>query len=544
MEATLSIKRRPILLVWLVCIMILSCHGGQPDTSGNHCDDGVCDDVNPTMIVPSMRGKNFITIADNGRYFQHENGKPFMPIGHNEWYRAEIFLDTERLDRYFSVMKDHGENTLRIVLDYQGLVTTFEAFYELDNLVELKVGEFNSELIEALDNLVHAAERHGIYLILALLPNLYDEFRNGNWHQHPYNKNYNPENGLVEFPEELLHDAAAIRAVKARLRFFIERWGASPNIFAWELWNEMNAIGGTLEQKNAWIQEMGAYSKQLEMKLYGRHHLRTVSTSGVSWVSKDAGIYSSSELDFTSYHTYDYWTTVEGSPDEGDPLFSAVDPIQYIQFMYQAAQLSLEKSMPRPSLCTEDTSIIRNSAGKIVVWPLNQQFKDYTNEQLDDFFIGAAWASVLGGGPGSSKQWPSYPVYGEDDPEGYLALSYGMYEGQKGLRRILSTIDWTGFSPTSASHAVSAEAKEDFIPMALSDGRIMLAFLFHNHPEFSRAEVTPYVTFRSLQGVSYQVTWYDLRKGDVLQLDRAQGPEFSLQAPSFNTFVAAVVQTP
>ena len=117
-----------------------------------------------------------------------------------------------------------------------------------------------------------------------------------------------------------------------------------------------------------------------------------------------------------------------------------------------------------------------------------------------------------------------------------------MYDGQKALRRILSTIDWTDFSPTSASHAVSAQDTEDIIPMALSDGRVMVAFFLHNDPEFSRTEVSPYVTFRSLQGASHQVTWYDLRTGDVMQQDRAQGPEFSVRAPRFKTFVGAVVE--
>ena len=139
-------------------------------------------------------------------HFQHENGAPFTPIGHNEWYSAQIFLDTERLDRYFSVMNNHGENVIRVILDYQGLVTNAPFnFNKENNLVELKVGEFNPELVEALDNLVHAAERHGIYLLMALLPNLYDDVQGANWNVHPYNKHYDPENGLVEYPEELLY---------------------------------------------------------------------------------------------------------------------------------------------------------------------------------------------------------------------------------------------------------------------------------------------------------------------------------------------------
>ena len=141
------------------------------------------------------------------------------------------------------------------------------------------------------------------------------------------------------------------------MRFFIERWGASPNIFAWEIWNEMNAIGGTLEQHNDWIREMGAFSKQLEMELYGRHHLRTVSTNNAGWGTAEAGIYSSSELDFTSYHTYDSLGKVGINAFEGLPMFSRVDPIKYIQFIYQSGQLVLTKSAPRPILSTEDMTI-------------------------------------------------------------------------------------------------------------------------------------------------------------------------------------------
>ena len=544
-------KGRAILLIGLVYMTIISCGGGDPYPSENHCADGVCDEVNLTMNAHDltvnrydMEGEGFITLSDNKMHFRYEDGTPFVPIGHNEWYSAQLFLDTEELDRYFSIMNDHGENVIRVILDYQGLVTNVPFnFNKKNNLVELKVGEFNPEFIKALDNLVHVAERHGIYLLIALLPNLYDDVQGSNWNEHPYNKHYDPENGLVDFPEDLLVDATARRAVKERIRFFIERWGASPNIFAWELWNEMNAIGGTLEQHNEWIREMGAFSKQLEMKLYGRHHLRTVSTNNAGWGSAEAGIYSSSELDFTSYHTYDASAKVGINPFEGLPMWSRVDPIKYMQFIYASVQLTQQKSVPRPILGTEDMNIMRNSAGGLLSWPLNQYFEGYTREQLDDFFIGAAWASVLGGGAGPSFRYPCYPKYGEDDPEGYLALSHGMYDGQKALREILSTMDWRDSSPTAANHVVSAKGTEEFISMALSDGRVMLALFLHDDPEFLRVEVSPSVTLRSLQRTFYRVTWYNLRTGDVLQQDRAQGPEFSVQAPSFKTFVAAVVET-
>ena len=33
-------------------------------------------------------------------------------------------------------------------------------------------------------------------------------------------------------------------------------------------------------------------------------------------------------------------------------------------------------------------AIARNSAGGVLFWPFDQYFKDYTEEQLDDLFIG------------------------------------------------------------------------------------------------------------------------------------------------------------
>ena len=138
---------RGILLMGLACITIMSCGGGEPYTSENHCVNGVCDELfNVTTNPYDIEGEGFITLSDNTKYFQYENGTPFIPIGHNEWYALQVFLDTERLDRYLSIMNEHGENIIRIVLDYQGLVTNLPFnFNKTNNLVELKVGEFNPE---------------------------------------------------------------------------------------------------------------------------------------------------------------------------------------------------------------------------------------------------------------------------------------------------------------------------------------------------------------------------------------------------------------
>ena len=129
-------------------------------------------------------------------------------------------------------------------------------------------------------------------------------------------------------------------------------------------------------------------------------------------------------------------------------------------------------------------------------------------------------------GPRPTRQEHDHGHHAEDDPEGYQALSYGMYDGQKALSEILSTINWTDLSPTSENDALFIEETENIISMALSNGRVMLAFFLHANHEFSRAEVRPSVTFRSLQEASYQVTWYDPRTGSAdvpLTTPRAPG---------------------
>lgn len=507
----------------LVCILsvIVSCGGVG--------DDYTQDPGNTEWEEKVTEGNpdGFITVSENKRYFQYGDGTPFIPIGHNGHYAAEFFLDKEQVHRYFAQMKEHGVNVYRLILD----VIPWPSIE-----VESKVGEFNPVVVEAMDNAIEAAEQHGIYLLVALFSSFYPIL--GNWNEHSYNINHDPQNGLVEDYEEMLTNEAAIVAAKERIRFFVERWGSSPNIFSWELWNEVNAAG-TVEAQNRWIAETGSFLKELEMELYGAHHLRTASSNNAGWGSSEAGIYSSPELDFTSYHTYDPISRVGEGYYEGVVGFSRINPVKYFLFIKECTKLIIEKSSLRPVLGTEDIGIITDPSK--VLWPFNLSFRGYTTEQLDDFFLGSAWASFMAGGSGANLRWPCNPVYGEDTREGYFDLSNGMFRAQKAMKNILSNIDWTQFSPASTEAAVDTPEREDIIPMVLAGEREMLVWLLHNDLEFSRSEVRPSVTFQHLQRASYRITWYDVRTGAVLQEDRKQGPEFIVQAPTFGTFVTAVL---
>ena len=480
------------------------------------------------LNTATLYADDFVTISTNKRYFQFPDGTPFIPIGHNEDYDLSLLLDPARLDNYFAHMKEHGENLYRVLLDTQWDITR----------IEWRVGEFNPVLVAAIDSLIAAAEKHGIYLIIGQWCSLDEKnpFVEWAWDTHPYNKNYDKEKGLVEHSDELLTDEAAISAAKNRMRFFIERWGASQNIFAWELWNEFNVMG-TVEEQNYWIQEIGSFAKNLETELYGEYHLRTASTSDPEYGTSLSGIYTSPELDFTSYHTYNLGT-VEAQCFTGTPGLSSIDPIDYFEFIYRCARVVREKSAARPILGTEDFGIFDPT---VIPWPFNLALQGYTKEQRDDFFIGSAWASFMGGGGGPSLRWQHLPLFWEGAPDGYRALSTGMYDAQEALKNISDSVNLTQARAVYMNNVIFANAKQ-IIPMVLSDGNTHLIWLLNTQPQFTRSDVRCYVPFQSLQKSSYDVTWYDVRTGAILQQNVARGPSFTLQSPPFKIFVAATVK--
>ena len=128
----------------------------------------------------TANSQGFITISPNRKFFQFPNGQPFVPVGHNEMFDQSLLLDPDKLDDYFRHMSENGENVLRILLDGWG-----------NSLVETSVGQFSPVVDEVVDNLVNAAEKHGIYLIISLWISIHEHCLTPGfaqaWSNHPYN---------------------------------------------------------------------------------------------------------------------------------------------------------------------------------------------------------------------------------------------------------------------------------------------------------------------------------------------------------------------
>lgn len=122
-----------------------------------------------------------------------------------------------------------------------------------------------------LDELLAAAEQHGIYLQLCLLTrDLYmSALKNAS----------SPE-----------YDRAIADARKT-FRYAVARWGSSTHVAAWEYWNEMDPGLPT----DRFYTELGNYLEQVDVY----HHLRTTSTWGPS--TKDC---RHPKLDIADVHFY------------------------------------------------------------------------------------------------------------------------------------------------------------------------------------------------------------------------------------------------
>src|SRR6478752_7483274 len=85
-----------------------------------------------TAIVPRPRDDivpaslPWVRRAPGGRYFETEDGEPFLIIGQNDaltWPELEGLLgrkDVGSVDRHLAWLKAHGVTTLRVMLEYVG----------------------------------------------------------------------------------------------------------------------------------------------------------------------------------------------------------------------------------------------------------------------------------------------------------------------------------------------------------------------------------------------------------------------------------------
>ncbi len=232
-----------------------------------------------------------VRIAPEGQFFETDNGQALPLVGADVcWPGARGTYDYED---WLPAMAASGWNWIRLwMAPWAFGIETAPAErlnYRMDRAWQL-------------DRVLDMARAHRIYVLLCLdYHGMFEEepdYWGGNnyWPRHPYNKS---QGGPCANQREFFNLPDAQRLYQKRLRYLTGRYGADPNLFAWEFFNEIDNVYRYLvpEDVAAWHGLMGAWLKEHDP---WRHLITTSLTGG----SDRPEIWSLPEMDLATYHTY------------------------------------------------------------------------------------------------------------------------------------------------------------------------------------------------------------------------------------------------
>jgi hypothetical protein len=220
--------------------------------------------------------KGYIRVsAADPRYFEHETGEFFLPIGQNIAWASEF-------EPYFKRQKETGQNWVRIWLCPWSLW-----------LEPKQAGAFDLEVARRIDRIVELAETYGLHIQLCF--EYHGMLNSESWPRNPYNAELG---GPCASPADFFTASRARALFKQRLRYIAARWGWSTRIFAWELFNEVDLTNFDTEQSlRDWHREMADYLKRVDA---GRHMVTTSFYRDAHFED----VWRLGSIDFTQEHLY------------------------------------------------------------------------------------------------------------------------------------------------------------------------------------------------------------------------------------------------
>lgn len=345
---------------------------------------------NVAAATPGAR-HGWVRVAPDRRYFETSDSRPLRLIGENVCWSEESGSGTFDYDRWFGAMRQAGENYARLWLApwFMGL--------------EHQPGRLNRYDLPGawqLDYIFRLAEQSGIYLMLCFDHHGMYQVNNPNWggsnnfwKTNPYNEQLG---GPCANPNDFFTSARAWAIYQKRLRYLIGRYGYSPNLLAWQFFNEIdNAyVYGPLKGDDvlAWHREMGRWLRTHDPY----HHLVTTSLTGGSVRPE---FWTLPELDFSMYHSY-----------------SDAAPARLVSTLAQ----TFVQQHGKPAMIGEFGSSAAN-------------WNSTADPHLRGFRQGL-WGGALGGSVGTSMSWWWQDLYAENVHPLYAAMngilrSAGWHEG-------------------------------------------------------------------------------------------------------------------
>ncbi|HWH68820.1 MAG TPA: DUF5060 domain-containing protein, partial [Candidatus Sulfotelmatobacter sp.] len=258
-------------------------------TNSQPCGEPVSTPFTVAGSAPVRSG--YVRLNAAKQYFETGDGQPLRLIGANVcWHGSRGTYD---YDDWFGAMQAAGENYARLWMwPYAfGLETEANSLnrYRLDRAWQL-------------DYVLQLAEQRGIYLELCLdyhgMFALEPDYWGGNnfWPKNPY---CITNGGPCLNPNGFFTNAVAKATYQKRLRYLVARYGYSPNLLAWQFFNEIDNVYSLLNATSvaAWHGEIGGWLRAHDP--FG--HLLTTSFTSVE---PHPEMWKLPQLDYVCVHSY------------------------------------------------------------------------------------------------------------------------------------------------------------------------------------------------------------------------------------------------
>lgn len=258
-------------------------------TNGQLCATGT---GNFTVAATNPAGgQGYVQVAASKEYFQTSDGTALRLIGENVgWFGSGGTYD---YDTWFAAMQAAGENYARTWMCPWafGLETDPGSLtnYRLDRAWQL-------------DYVLQLAEQRGIYVLLCLdyhgMFETVPDYWGGNnyWTNNPYNV---INGGPCVNQDAFFTNATAQTIYQKRLRYLTGRYGYSPHLLCWQLFNEIDNEYAYLVPADvaAWHGMMGGW-------LHTNDPFGHLVTTSFAASTDRPEVWGLPQMDFTTYHSY------------------------------------------------------------------------------------------------------------------------------------------------------------------------------------------------------------------------------------------------
>ncbi|MCG9895765.1 MAG: cellulase family glycosylhydrolase, partial [Fimbriimonadaceae bacterium] len=212
----------------------------------------------PPKTVDVRRRSDVAFVRRSGAGFRLDGGAAYWPIGHNLGWNSS----THTVERQLGEMGRNGLNWARIwACHWDGKNPFFGA-----PAGPAAAGLMNQTVLDRWDRITEAAEKAGVRFQLVLFHHgLFSTSTNPNWQEHPWNT---ANGGFLQNPADFFTDPTAKRLSRNWLRYAVARYGSSPSIMSWELFNEVEWVDAIRNGRSAdvgrWHDEMADYIRSID----------------------------------------------------------------------------------------------------------------------------------------------------------------------------------------------------------------------------------------------------------------------------------------